>query len=269
MTPDQIAEKVYTEWDGFVYPDERLPLKKAIAAAIQAERDHHAVELAATEKTCIQLNTQKDLTNKSVVDRLKREHAETLHAERDARQADLQRAYEKIRELHIAIRKHRDWRGDDRCWLDDERLYGVLPEGFVAPERDTSVELSNCTKFIACRKNPKTTYVSPEREIERLKEQLQAERDQREKAEREAQQWQHGHSQVVAAMIGMQSDLKAEREEALRVLEPFAKIGADLEPELWSNDQLLFACGEGFTVGHCRAAAAYLERFEPKEKANG
>lgn len=71
--------------------------------------------------------------------------------------------------LQTAIRKHRDFRGDSRCWMDDEELYAVLPEGYTPPERDSAVELKNCERFIASRQNPKTEYVSPEREIERLK----------------------------------------------------------------------------------------------------
>jgi hypothetical protein len=71
--------------------------------------------------------------------------------------------------LLAAIRKHRDQRGDDRCWRDDEELYRVLPEGYTPPARDSAVELENCKRFIACRQSPSTEYVSPEREIERLK----------------------------------------------------------------------------------------------------
>lgn len=71
--------------------------------------------------------------------------------------------------LRAAVRKHRDQRGDDRCWLDDEELYQALPEGYTPPARDSAVELANCQRFIACRQNPATQYVSPEREIERLR----------------------------------------------------------------------------------------------------
>jgi hypothetical protein len=71
------------------------------------------------------------------------------------------------------IREHRDTRGDDRCWRDDEALYKLLPEGFEAPDIDSAVELKRCEQFIACRQNPATEYVSPERMIE----QLRADRD--------------------------------------------------------------------------------------------
>lgn len=78
----------------------------------------------------------------------------------------------RIFELESAIRKHRDQRGDDRCWMDDEDLYRSLPEGYKPPERDTSVELENCRWFICNRRNPNTVYQSPEREIETLKSNL-------------------------------------------------------------------------------------------------
>lgn len=71
--------------------------------------------------------------------------------------------------LLSAIRNHRDQRGDDRCWMDDEELYKALPEGYAPPARDTAVELENCKRFIACRQNPATEYVSPEKEISGLK----------------------------------------------------------------------------------------------------
>lgn len=78
----------------------------------------------------------------------------------------------RAQELEAAIRKHRDYRGDDRCWLDDEDLYRVLPEGHTPPQRDSAVELENCKRFIACRRNPATEYVSPQREIEELKRRM-------------------------------------------------------------------------------------------------
>lgn len=81
----------------------------------------------------------------------------------------------EVGRLQAAIRKHRDYEGDDRCWMDDEELYKVLPEGYTPPIRSTAVEKHNCDRFIACRHNPGTEYVSPQREIERL--QRQAGRD--------------------------------------------------------------------------------------------
>lgn len=62
----------------------------------------------------------------------------------------------EIRRLRAAIRKHRDERGHDRCWLDDAQLYGVLGE----PQPDTSLPpepefIENCRRFHALRQAPK------------------------------------------------------------------------------------------------------------------
>lgn len=79
---------------------------------------------------------------------------------------------DEVERLRAAIRKHRDERGDDRCWMDDEELYKVLPEGYTPPVRDTAVLLHNCRRFIALRQHPATTYISPQRRIEELEAQL-------------------------------------------------------------------------------------------------
>src|SRR5580658_2464585 len=82
---------------------------------------------------------------------------------------DRDAAVDEIERLQDAIRQHRDERGDDRCWADDERLYAVLPEGYTPPVREVAVELENCKRFLECRRNPKTEYVSSQVEIDRLK----------------------------------------------------------------------------------------------------
>jgi hypothetical protein len=87
--------------------------------------------------------------------------------------------FAEVERLRTAIRKHRDQRGDDRCWMDDEELYKALPEGYFPPERDTSVELEHCKRFIACRRNPATAYVSPERRIEELEHRIKEIEDQK------------------------------------------------------------------------------------------
>lgn len=77
---------------------------------------------------------------------------------------------ESIKTLRNAIRKHRDQKGDDRCWLDDLELYKALPEGVAdADLRLPSPEkmLENCKRFIQCR-HTGTDYVSEQREIETL-----------------------------------------------------------------------------------------------------
>lgn len=80
--------------------------------------------------------------------------------------------------LENAIRSHRDARGDDRCWMDDEELYRALPEGYTPPARDTAVELHLCERFILNRHNPHTRYTSPQRRIEELETELQRYRSQ-------------------------------------------------------------------------------------------
>jgi hypothetical protein len=85
----------------------------------------------------------------------------------------LQKGFDvRVEVLQSGIRLHRDARGDDRCWMDDDELYKMLPEGYTPPERDTTVELALCEKFIACRRNPATEYVSPQRRIEELEDEV-------------------------------------------------------------------------------------------------
>ena len=78
----------------------------------------------------------------------------------------------ELEKLQAEVRKHRDQRGDDRCWMDDEELYKALPEGYTPPERDTLVEIALCRKFIENRHNPTTEYVSPQRRIEELEAEI-------------------------------------------------------------------------------------------------
>lgn len=100
-----------------------------------------------------------------------------LQSRYDALKKRAAEANDEVDRLRAAIRNHRDQRGDDKCWEDDERLYAILPEGFTPPARDSAVELANCERYIACRHNPATEYVSPEREIERLRTNLATEAD--------------------------------------------------------------------------------------------
>lgn len=76
--------------------------------------------------------------------------------------------------LRAAIREHRDARGDDRCWRDDDVLYAVLPGGYLPRECDTTVELDRCRQYIENRQHPLTAYVSPQRQIEALEAALAA-----------------------------------------------------------------------------------------------
>lgn len=56
----------------------------------------------------------------------------------------------EITRLRHAIRKHRDAQENARCWHNDLRLYGVLPEE-VTPGRmlgDEKTLLQNCQRYI-------------------------------------------------------------------------------------------------------------------------
>lgn len=85
---------------------------------------------------------------------------------------DLPAALDEIDRLEKAIRKHRDYRGDDRCWLDDRELYAALPEGYTPRKEDVAVELERCQQFIRCRHDPETVYVSPQVAVEKRNEMI-------------------------------------------------------------------------------------------------
>ncbi|HEU4402033.1 MAG TPA: hypothetical protein VFT43_07995 [Candidatus Polarisedimenticolia bacterium] len=65
----------------------------------------------------------------------------------------------EVLRLRQGIRQHRDERGDDRCWLDDQRLYSLLPDKKAAittlPPKD--VFLKSCERFW------KTRQASPQK----------------------------------------------------------------------------------------------------------
>lgn len=68
----------------------------------------------------------------------------------------------ECRRLRNAIRLHRDQRGDDRCWMDDQALYDVLPEKVKGNAQSSPEEmLTQCKKFIERRHNPTQEYLSP------------------------------------------------------------------------------------------------------------
>lgn len=84
---------------------------------------------------------------------------------------------DEVERLKAAIRKHRDQRGDDRCYLDDYELYAAIGEPI--PEHacqlcDPAMMLENCRRFIAARHDPKKPYLSPQRQIDELERRLSA-----------------------------------------------------------------------------------------------
>ena len=62
---------------------------------------------------------------------------------------------DEIMKLRGGIRKHRDQKGDDNCWLDDQfYLYGLLPENMGADPQlpDKELMMVNCSRYYDCRK---------------------------------------------------------------------------------------------------------------------
>lgn len=56
---------------------------------------------------------------------------------------------QEITRLRNGIRKHRDQKGDDRCWLDDIELYKLLPDNvpFITSLPQKNEFLKNCERF--------------------------------------------------------------------------------------------------------------------------
>lgn len=82
-------------------------------------------------------------------------HADGIAGPFDYSGQATERAFEKAASLRsenerltAAIRKHRDQKADDRCWLDDDELYAVLgedePETTLPPECEF---LESCRRF--------------------------------------------------------------------------------------------------------------------------
>jgi len=72
----------------------------------------------------------------------------------------------ELEELRAAVREHRDQRGDDRCFLDDYKLYEHLPEGLTEEHKrllactEPDVMLANCKRYIEHRRDPSVPYVN-------------------------------------------------------------------------------------------------------------
>jgi hypothetical protein len=63
----------------------------------------------------------------------------------------------EVKKLRTVIRYHKDQKGDDRCWVDDIRLYEALPEGPVGFDSTLPPEevfLENCKRFCKSRQVP-------------------------------------------------------------------------------------------------------------------
>ena len=80
----------------------------------------------------------------------------------------------RIIELESAVRKHRDQRGDDRCWLDDQELYKVLGDNDLGnnslPPKDKF--LKNCENYYnkRCKNADWPSYQQLEEKLNKIKE---------------------------------------------------------------------------------------------------
>lgn len=66
--------------------------------------------------------------------------------------------HNEVMKLREGIRKHRDQKGDENCWLDDQfYLYGLLPEKTkVDPQLpEKPLMMLNCSRYYDCRKSGK------------------------------------------------------------------------------------------------------------------
>lgn len=142
---------------------------------LRARRREATLSLTTTTIATVQRPTEDDLRRDLLADlagvltlRLVEDYRDRMQAVGEVLHAVAPAAIRRALWLEAAIRRHRDQRGDDRCWMDDDNLYRALPEGFTATLRDSAVELENCRRFIESRRHPLTIYVSPQRRIEEL-----------------------------------------------------------------------------------------------------
>jgi len=93
-----------------------------------------------------------------------------------AGQSHLSDEQNRILELEAAIRKHRDQRGDDKCWLDDQELYNVLGDGNLGDNSLPAKEkfLNNCANYYEkrCKNANWPSYQELEEKIKTLEAQL-------------------------------------------------------------------------------------------------
>lgn len=69
---------------------------------------------------------------------------------------------DEIQSLRDAVRKHRDEKHHDRCWLDDLELYKKLPEGLDKVDQQLPPEkefLDNCKRYYDHRQNPNIVFI--------------------------------------------------------------------------------------------------------------
>ncbi len=78
----------------------------------------------------------------------------------DINQMGWENLRDEVTKLRTAIRYHRDQQGDERCHLDDDKLYEVLPEETpIKPRKLPCNFLENCAQFYKKRQNVEYTSV--------------------------------------------------------------------------------------------------------------
>lgn len=86
---------------------------------------------------------------------------------------DLRDARTRILQLESAVAEHHAQKADDRCWMDDDKLYAAagLPPG-DGRVGDKEAMLANCRRFIErrCEGGHWPTYKELEEEVERLRQ---------------------------------------------------------------------------------------------------
>lgn len=86
--------------------------------------------------------------------------------------ADCRAVSRALLTLIFAVREHHAQKADDRCWLDDVKLYQAA--GLPVPDNrvgDKLAMLTNCERYIdrRCEGGHWPTYAELEAEIERLR----------------------------------------------------------------------------------------------------
>jgi hypothetical protein len=89
--------------------------------------------------------------------------------DRDLRKMDVGQLLWEMHALRQQIRKHRDAKGNDRCWENDVELYKLLPEPLpeeLSPEMPEScVFLKNCAAYMAAQNSSTEVWLSVEYDI--------------------------------------------------------------------------------------------------------
>lgn len=72
------------------------------------------------------------------------------------------RVRDDIKRLRHAIRLHRDQRGDDRCWLDDLRLWKLLPDTVLDDTAIPDDAMDRCRAYYRNRRADAADPIPPE-----------------------------------------------------------------------------------------------------------